>query len=284
MMASPERSGTPSPKWQDLGIRALSATVLIPIVLLDVWLGGVWYEIFVLLIGVLIAREWVRLALGDQDFQLALHVLAVLAAGILPFGPGFLAAAGIIAVAWAMSVALARTTGSKAIWPYLGIPYGAGATMALMVLGTDREFGALAIVWLMAVIWAADSLAYFAGRTIGGPKLAPVLSPKKTWAGLGGAITGGILASVFVAVVAGLNSLTMLAVLGGLLAVVGQAGDLFKSALKRFYGVKDAGQLIPGHGGVLDRVDGLIAAAMVAALIGTLHSGYSAAGFGLLNW
>jgi phosphatidate cytidylyltransferase len=183
-----------------------------------------------------------------------------------------------------MSVALARTTGSKAIWPYLGIPYGAGATMALMVLGTDREFGALAIVWLMAVIWAADSLAYFAGRTIGGPKLAPVLSPKKTWAGLGGAITGGILASVFVAVVAGLNSLTMLAVLGGLLAVVGQAGDLFKSALKRFYGVKDAGQLIPGHGGVLDRVDGLVAAAMVAALIGTLHSGYSAAGFGLLNW
>lgn len=284
MMASPERSGTPSPKWQDLGIRALSAAALIPIVLLDVWLGGVWYEIFVLLIGVLIAREWVRLALGDQDLQLALHVLAVLAAGILPFGPGFLAAAGIIAVTWAISAALARTAGGKPIWPYLGVPYAAGATMALMVLGTDKAYGALAIVWLMAVIWAADSLAYFAGRTIGGPKLAPILSPKKTWAGLGGAIAGGILASLAVAIVAGLASLAMLAFLGALLAVVGQVGDLFKSALKRFYGVKDAGQLIPGHGGVLDRVDGLVAAAMAAAVIGALHSGYSAAGFGLLNW
>lgn len=284
MMASPERSGAPSAKWQDLGIRALSALVLIPIVLLDVWLGGVWYEIFVLLIGVLIAREWVRLALEDQDLQLALHVLAVLAAGILPFGPGFLAAAGVIAVAWALSLALSRAAGRTSIWPYLGIPYAAGATMALMVLGTDRDYGALAIVWLMAVIWAADSLAYFAGRTIGGPKLAPILSPKKTWAGLGGAVAGGVLAALAVGVLAGLPSLAMLGLLGGLLAVIGQAGDLFKSALKRFYGVKDAGQLIPGHGGVLDRVDGLVAAAMAAAVIGSLHSGYSAAGFGLLNW
>lgn len=284
MMASPGGSSGASAKWQDLGIRALSALVLIPIVLLDVWLGGVWYEIFVLLIGILIAREWVRLSLGDEDLQLALHMLAVLAAGILPFGPGFVAAAGVIALAWAMSFALSRLAGRKPIWPYLGIPYAAGATTALMVLGADRDYGALAIVWLMAVIWAADSMAYFAGRTIGGPKLAPVLSPKKTWAGLGGAVFGGILAALAVGWIAGLNSLVMLALLGGLLAAVGQAGDLFKSALKRFYGVKDAGQLIPGHGGVLDRVDGLVAAAMAAAAIGSLHSGYSAAGSGLLNW
>ncbi|MFO0993672.1 MAG: phosphatidate cytidylyltransferase [Hyphomicrobiales bacterium] len=283
-MARSEGSGASSPKWQDLGLRALSAAILIPIVLLDVWLGGVWYEIFVLLIGVLIAREWVRLSHEDHDLQLALHVLAVLAAGILPFGPGFLASLGVIAVAWAIGAGLARTSGRQAFWPYVGIPYVAGATMALMVLGTDRDYGALAIVWLMAVIWAADSLAYFAGRTIGGPKLAPILSPKKTWAGLGGAIAGGVLASLAVAILSGLPSLAMLGLLGGLLAVVGQAGDLFKSALKRHYGVKDAGRLIPGHGGVLDRVDGLVAAAMAAAVIGALHSGYSAAGSGLLNW
>lgn len=283
-MASSAGSGASSPKWQDLGIRALSAAILIPIVLLDVWLGGVWYEIFVLLIGVLIAREWVRLSHEDQDLQLALHVLAVLAAGILPFGPGFLASLGVIAVAWAISAGLARVSGRQAFWPYVGIPYVAGATMALMVLGTDRDYGALAIVWLMAVIWAADSLAYFAGRTIGGPKLAPILSPKKTWAGLGGAVAGGVLASLAVAILAGLPSLAMLSLLGGFLAVVGQAGDLFKSALKRHYGVKDAGRLIPGHGGVLDRMDGLVAAAMAAAVIGALHSGYSAAGSGLLNW
>jgi phosphatidate cytidylyltransferase len=284
MMAIPEWSSGSSTKWQDLGVRALSAAVLIPIVLLDVWLGGVWYEIFVLLIGVLIAREWVRLSHDDQDLQLALHILAVLAAGILPFGPGFLAAAGVIAAVWVVSIALGRIAGRKAIWPYIGIPYAAGAAMALMVLGTDRNYGALAIVWLMAVIWAADSLAYFAGRTIGGPKLAPVLSPKNTWAGLGGAVVGGILAALAVALVAGLNSLGILALLGGILAAVGQAGDIFKSALKRFYGVKDAGRLIPGHGGVLDRVDGLVAAAMTAAVIGALHSGYSAAAAGLLYW
>ncbi len=213
-MAGREPGATQSPKWQDLGLRALSALVLIPIVLLDVWLGGVWFEIFVLLIGVLIAREWVRLSLDDQDLQLALHALAVLAAGILPFGPGFLAAGGMIAVAWAISIWLARAAGRKAIWSYIGIPYAAGATMGLMVLGTDRAYGALAIVWLMAVIWAADSMAYFAGRTIGGPKLAPVLSPKKTWAGLGGAVVGGILAALAVGIFAGLASLTMLAILG----------------------------------------------------------------------
>lgn len=283
-MERSEGSDAPSPKWQDLGIRALSAAILIPIVLLDVWLGGVWYEIFVLLIGVLIAREWVRLAHEDQDLQLALHVLAVFAAGILPFGPGFVASAGIIVVAWAINAGLVRATGKWALWPYVGIPYVAGATMGLMVLGTDRDYGALAIVWLMAVIWAADSLAYFAGRTIGGPKLAPILSPKKSWAGLGGAIAGGVLASLTVAAVAGLDSLPMLGLLGGLLAVVGQAGDLFKSALKRHYGVKDAGRMIPGHGGVLDRVDGLVAAAMAAGIIGAIHSGHSAAGSGLLNW
>jgi len=283
-MAIPERSSASSTKWQDLGIRGLSAAVLIPIVLLDVWMGGAWYEIFVLLIGVLIAREWVRLSHDDQDLQLALHVLAVLAAGILPFGPGFLAAAGVIAAVWVISIALGRIDGRKAMWPYLGIPYAAGAAMALMVLGTGREHGALAIVWLMAVIWAADSLAYFAGRTIGGPKLAPVLSPKKTWAGLAGAVVGGILAALAVAMVAGLGSLGLLALLGGILAAVGQAGDIFKSALKRFYGVKDAGRLIPGHGGVIDRVDGLVAAAMAAAVIGALHSGYSAAATGLLYW
>jgi len=282
-MAEADR-GSPPPKWQDLGIRTLSAAVLMPVVLLDIWLGGVWYEIFVLLIGVLIAREWVRLALDDADMQLALHVLAVLAAGLLPFGPGYPAALGVVAVVWAISAALAIKAKRSAIWPYAGIPYVAGATVALTVLGSDRPYGALAIVWLLAIIWAADSLAFFAGRTIGGPKLAPILSPKKTWAGLGGAIVGGVLAAIFVATVAGLESLGILGVAGGILAAVGQAGDLFKSALKRFYGVKDAGHLIPGHGGVLDRVDGLVAAAMAGALIGVLHSGPTAAGAGLLHW
>jgi phosphatidate cytidylyltransferase len=273
-----------SPKWQDLGVRTLSAAVLMPVVLVDIWLGGVWFEVFVLLIGVLIAREWVRLALADEDLQFGLHALAVLAAGVLPFATGFMMTLAVVAVIWLISAAVARRTSRGAIWPHLGIPYAAGSTMALMILGNDVACGPLAIVWLLAIVWAADSLAYFSGRIIGGPRLAPSISPKKTWAGMAGAVVGGVIASLAVAVLAGLDSRVFLAVLGGLLAIVEQGGDLFKSALKRFYGVKDAGRLIPGHGGIMDRVDGLVAAAMAGAIIGTLHSGSGAAGAGLLHW
>jgi phosphatidate cytidylyltransferase len=282
----PDRDGgsSQSSKWQDLGARTVSAAILMPIVLVDIWLGGVWFEVFVLLIGVLIAREWVRLALADEDLQFGLHAVAVLAAGVLPFATGFMMTLAVVTVVWLISAALARNAARGAIWPYLGIPYAAGSTMALMILGNDVAYGPLAIVWLLAIVWAADSLAYFSGRIIGGPKLAPSISPKKTWAGLAGAVAGGVLASLAVAVLAGLDSRFFLALLGGLLAIVEQGGDLFKSALKRFYGVKDAGRLIPGHGGIMDRVDGLVAAAMVGAVIGTLHSGSGAAGAGLLHW
>jgi len=282
----PDREGgsSQSSKWQDLGVRAVSAAVLMPVVLVDIWLGGVWFEVFALLIGVLIAREWVRLALADDDLQFGLHALAVLAAGVLPFATGFMMTLAVVAVVWLISAGVARKTSHGAIWPYLGIPYAAGSTLALMVLGNDVAYGPLAIVWLLAIVWAADSLAYFSGRIIGGPKLAPSISPKKTWAGMAGAVAGGVLASLAVAVLAGLDSRFFLALLGGLFAVVEQGGDLFKSALKRFYGVKDAGRLIPGHGGIMDRVDGLVAAAMVGAIIGTLHSGSGAAGAGLLHW
>jgi phosphatidate cytidylyltransferase len=136
----------------------------------------------------------------------------------------------------------------------------------------------------MVTVWSADSLAYFAGRIIGGPKLAPVISPKKTWAGLGGAVAGSALASLAFALIAGLPGLFLLAFLAGLLAIVEQAGDLFKSAMKRHYGVKDSGRLIPGHGGVIDRVDGLVAVAMAAALIGLSRGGMEATGAGLLVW
>jgi phosphatidate cytidylyltransferase len=122
-------------------------------------------------------------------------------------------------------------------------------------------------MWLLAVVWAADICAYFAGRVIGGPKLAPRISPKKTWAGLWGAVAGGAVVGLVVGYLAGSAGFLRLVVLGGLLAIVEQLGDLFESALKRHYGVKDSGRLIPGHGGVLDRVDGLVAASLCLTAI-----------------
>ena len=152
------------------------------------------------------------------------------------------------------------------------------------MLRSDPTFGIAAIVLVMLMVWAADTLAYFAGRLIGGPKLAPRISPKKTWAGLGGAMAGSAFAALCVGLVLGVPALWMLLIVAALLAVVEQGGDLFKSAMKRYYGVKDSGRLIPGHGGVIDRVDGLVAVATAAALIGALRAGVDHAGAGILVW
>jgi phosphatidate cytidylyltransferase len=138
----------------------------------------------------------------------------------------------------------------------------------------------LTMMWLFAVVWAADICAYFTGRLIGGPKLAPKISPKKTWAGLWGAVAGGFIIGIAAAYAGGSASLFLAAALGAILALVEQGGDLFESALKRHHGVKDSGRLIPGHGGVLDRVDGLVAAALFLALV-ILAGKFLSAGNGL---
>jgi phosphatidate cytidylyltransferase len=169
-------------------------------------------------------------------------------------------------------------------WSIIGVPYIGLSALALMILRGDPQFGLIAVYWLLFVVWGADTLAYFAGRLIGGPKLLPSISPKKTWAGLIGAIVGGILCSALFARVAGLDSLLWLCSIGAILAIIEQAGDFFESALKRSVGVKDSSALIPGHGGMLDRVDGLVAAAALAALIGCVRAGISAAGKGILLW
>ena len=207
------------------------------------------------------------------------------AGALLPLEVGIWGSLAAIAVLWAISAGFARyqdPAGAK--WRYLGVPYVSLPAIALVLLRNDQVYGIAAIIWIMVTVWSADSLAYFAGRIIGGPKLAPVISPKKTWAGLGGAVAGSALASLAFALIAGLPGLFLLAFLAGLLAIVEQAGDLFKSAMKRHYGVKDSGRLIPGHGGVIDRVDGLVAVAMAAALIGLSRGGMEATGAGLLVW
>jgi phosphatidate cytidylyltransferase len=152
-----------------------------------------------------------------------------------------------------------------------------------VTLRADEALGLTAVFFVFAVVWAADSAAYFAGRAIGGPRLAPAVSPNKTWAGLAGAVLAATIAGLVVAVVAGLPGLAI-ALLSAALAVTEQAGDLFESAAKRASGTKDTGSLIPGHGGVLDRVDGLIVAVSVAALLGAWRGGFDQAAAGLLIW
>lgn len=278
--APPDQGST---RWGDLGVRIGSAAVLIPAVLLDVWAGGIWFNMFVALIGVLMAQEWVAIVHKGNALQFALHAAAAMCGALLPFDAGIIAAFAAIAVLSAASMLLA-VKGEGGWWRFLGVPYVSLPAVALVLLRNDPVWGIEAIVWVMVTVWAADSLAYFAGRIIGGPKLAPRLSPNKTWAGLGGAMAGSALASLFLGLVLGLPALLVLAMLAAALAIVEQGGDLFKSAMKRHFGVKDSGRLIPGHGGVIDRVDGLVAVASVAALIGALRDGAGAAGRGLLFW
>ncbi len=272
-------------KWGDLGVRTLSAVILIPAVILDVWAGGIWFSLLVALVGVFMALEWTTLAHRQDPLQFALHAAAALCGVFLPLGAGIPAMLGAICLFWIIAAAAAWFQDPRgSMWRYLGVPYVSLPGAAFTLLRSDEAYGLPVILWIVVVVWAADTLAYFVGRLIGGPKLAPVISPKKTWAGLGGAVIGGAVASAIFAMAAGLGAIAVLAVLAGFLAVAAQGGDLFKSALKRHYGVKDSGRLIPGHGGIIDRVDGLVAVAIAAAVIGLVRSGPTATGAGVLLW
>ncbi len=278
-MSEPQLTG----KWTDLGIRAASAVLLIPAVLLDIWWGGIWFELFAAFLGLLMAHEWTNIVHDRSSTQFALHSAAALCAAFLPGDIGILPTLAVIAGISALGLlAVAKGNHNTSMFAFAGIPYVALPVLALVLLRTHGTWGVHAIMWLMLVVWATDTFAYFAGRLIGGPKLAPQLSPKKTWSGLLGGMAGAALISSVYAW-SWFPSWGALALVAASLAVVAQIGDIFESALKRTFGVKDSGTLIPGHGGVLDRVDGLVAATAVAAIIGYVRHSNSLAE-GLLLW
>jgi phosphatidate cytidylyltransferase len=169
-------------------------------------------------------------------------------------------------------------------WAGAGVLY-AGAVVAAPVLlrGADA-LGLAAIVLLFVVVWATDIAAYFGGRALGGPKLWPAVSPKKTWSGALVGAAAAVAGGVLVARAAGLANLAAIGVLAFVLSVAAQAGDFFESAVKRRFGAKDSGTLIPGHGGLMDRLDGFVAAALLAAAVGVARGGLAAPSRGLLIW
>lgn len=267
-----------SPKWSDLYVRVASALVLVPLAIAAVWFGGYWYSVFIILMGLMIAREWTNIVHDNDERQFLCLAAAALIAGTINMRE-----ISFLLIPWLVSViclVLARKPWS--VWKLIGVPYIALPILGFMMLRNDPIWGLEAIVWCMVIVWAADTLAYFAGRIIGGPKLAPKLSPKKTWAGLGGAVAGAAIASLVFSYITEL-SYWPLAAVAAQFALVEQAGDILESAVKRHHNIKDSGNLIPGHGGVLDRVDGLLAVVFIAALMGYLHNPQNPA-MGLLNW
>jgi phosphatidate cytidylyltransferase len=200
----------------------------------------------------------------------ALFLAAVLLAVVagLPAATVLFVLAGALAAS--IAVGLIRGQGS---WPTIGLAYAGFSAVSLAFLRDGDHAGLLAILFLFATVWATDILAYFVGRAVGGPKLAPSISPGKTWSGAIGGAIGGLAGGLAVAALTGVTNLPVLGLVALLLSIVSQIGDLFESWVKRRCGVKDSGSIIPGHGGVMDRVDGLVAAAFALYVIGWMAGG-----------
>ena len=180
-------------------------------------------------------------------------------------------------------VTVAALSPERRNWSATGFLYAAAAEIASVMVRLHPDHGFAALFFVLLVVWAADIGGYFAGRAIGGPKLWERVSPKKTWAGaIGGLFLSLAVAGGFAAFGAG-KTVPLLA-LGAILSVISQLGDLFESAVKRRFGVKDSSQIIPGHGGLLDRLDGFVAAIVAAAILGFLRGGADGVGRGLMVW
>ena len=267
MAQPPERAKS------SLKLRVVSALVAAPVALAAVWLGGWGLAIFAAAAAVLMSLEWSRLTGCDHPHWLPAAMIGTVLAAIL--------AAALAAFGWAvgliLATAMAMTAGGFAqrrlAWAAAGTLYVGPPCIALLWLRGLEPWGLETVLWLFALVWAVDSGAYFVGRTIGGPRLAPSLSPNKTWAGLGAGVATALLVCLGAAALTGAKLVPMASLSAGL-AIVEQAGDLIESALKRHFHVKDAGRLIPGHGGLLDRVDGLVTTLLAVALL-TMAAGGS---------
>ena len=256
--------------------RVLSAIALAPLPIAAIWFGSPWLPLLTALAGAVMAWEWGRLCrrgrFGATGIVLVGVVLATIATATLTtlgFAIGFaLLGAGI--VFWSARGRLdlhPEWTAFGALWVTL-------PCICLLWLARGGPNGRATLLWILAVVWATDIGAYVIGRTAGGPRLAPRWSPRKTWAGLAGGTACAALAGWATAAWLGISPALPLVLLSAALAIVAQFGDLAESLAKRRFGVKDSSGLIPGHGGLLDRLDGLLAVIPVVALL-TLIDGRS---------
>lgn len=258
----------------NLQIRAISAIVFGPAVLALTWIGGLPFRLMSAAMVIAIFYEWSRMSRPRTEAPWASGGLGVLpevlvvafAAALLVGGPA-LYLLGLAALGTAVLWGGGQMRGAGA-WDAAGFCYAALSGLSLALLRGNDAAGLVAILFLFAVVWSTDIFAYFVGRKVGGPKLAPAISPGKTRSGALGGAVGGVVAGLLLVLAAGTGNLVAVGIVALLLSVVSQVGDLFESWVKRRHGYKDSGSMIPGHGGVMDRVDGLVAAAFALYVIG----------------
>lgn len=279
---APQRAG----KWGDLSVRLLSAAVMAVLALALTFHSLYSFALLVGLGSIILCWEWGRLVrAGALDELLVLHVISVLVVCGLAIYGEYKVALLVLLVGPSLKFALSddRTAANLGL-SLLGVPYIGLPVLSLIWLRSDAEYGVMAVLYLFATVWSVDIFAYVFGRAIGGPKFAPRISPKKTWSGfLGGVSAGAIAGALLSLAVEGAEPL-VLAGFSLLIGIFSQIGDLTESWIKRRFNIKDASNLIPGHGGLLDRVDGLMFGAVLAAVIAFLLSDGAGAGKALLLW
>lgn len=284
-MAGAEPADNPVhlPGRSNLLLRVLSSLVLAPLAIAAAWFGGIAFIVFWAIAALLVLWEWDSLVCADDRNPVLLTGAVALAGAslLLAFNRAGVAAALIILGGVGVAGLAAA---ERRLWCAGGLVYAATLLIAPVVLRSDASLGFAVILFLFVVVWLTDIVAYFVGRAAGGPKLMPRVSPKKTWSGAAGGTLAAVIGGVLVAQQAGVGGLVAAAVVALLLSVMSQAGDLLESAIKRRFGAKDASQLLPGHGGLMDRLDGFVAAALAGALIGLAHGGIDAPARGLMVW
>lgn len=270
-MINPADEQTPVAKKtlisHELKLRIISAVILAALVLTITWIGGQTFTLLWAVAAILILREFYRICQSSTAFMYRIVGFLTLLLIIASWLIGERENAIIIFCVGFCVMAIWQLVFSRAIWAAIGLAYSSLPFFAMSDLRADNTNGLIVILLLFFCVWGADVFAYFSGRTIGGPKLAPTISPNKTWSGFIGSLVGALLLSYLVNIAAGFDPMMVFFIIMILTAVVSQLGDLVESSIKRKFNVKDSGAIIPGHGGILDRVDGLVVAAVFLWLV-----------------
>ena len=267
----------------NLLLRVVSAAVLAPLALVAAYIGGLPFALFWGIAALVVLWEWMTLVVGPNYRLLVLSCAAAIAVA------DFLAWLGRPVTALFM-VGLGALAGAifapseRRLWVIAGAGYAGGMVLAPVFLRADAGFGFAVILLVFAIVWTTDVLGYFAGRAFGGPKLWPAVSPKKTWSGAIAGTVGAVVVALLVAAQFGSFDRIAIIAVALLLSIMAQAGDLFESWVKRRFDAKDSSHIIPGHGGVMDRLDGFWAAAVVGCVVGLLRGGFDEPARGVLIW
>lgn len=267
----------------ELVTRSLTAVLIGAVALFAIWYGSWIFFFLIAIVAGVSTLEWAAIAATTDDqhrridrITIGLPVVGVLLALVISFLMGVMWLGGAIIAGTVLTVAVTEAVLNRSAVPSnepgrslikgFGPGYIGLAGLALIWMRDAPEHGAMNVALVMLCVWATDIGAYFAGRRIGGPKLAPSISPAKTWSGLGGGVVASMIVAGTMHAVFGGVAVGILLVTGAALAIIAQGGDLLESSIKRRFGVKDSGHILPGHGGILDRVDGVLASASAMAL------------------